>query len=241
MENFKRNSDGLIEGLQYVFNEDKTINWRAMVPVQYLYLNPERRNSLEQKYGKKLEEVDLATTKVDDQDLVITLGGIKFLCRLRGFSSVYNNPVVATDVYCACHCRITFIPNFETFGTEVEFSDNACAHLGNTTRFGKQYLVEMASNRAFCRCVRNFLNINIVSKEELGAKSDEEAAETDGAYGILQAAMDKKGITFEKVKEKLVAEKFENAESFSSIKDIPKKKVFDLISRINKKASEKTS
>jgi len=238
MENFKRNEDGLIEGVKYVFNDDKTVNWRAMVPVEFVYLNPERRNSLELKYGKKLEEIDLLTTKVDDTDLILLLAGVKFLARLRGFTAVRNTPFIATEGYCACNCSIDFTPNFETFGVPVTFSDNACAHLGNTTKFGQKYLIEMASNRAFCRCVRNFLNINIVSKEELGSKQEEETNESDVAYQILQQQMNEKGISFEKVKANLVKENFEGAEAFSSIKDIPKKKVFDLISRIKKKGEK---
>ena len=44
--------------------------------------------------------------------------------------------------------------------------------------------------------------------------------------------MKDKGISFDVLKNKLVKEKFENAENLNSITDIPKVKIFELIERI---------
>ena len=36
---FKRNEFGLIEGIEYQFNEDGSVNWRAMIKPEHLYPN----------------------------------------------------------------------------------------------------------------------------------------------------------------------------------------------------------
>ena len=36
----KRNSHGLIEDVDYIFNEDGFIDWRAMLKEKWLYPNP---------------------------------------------------------------------------------------------------------------------------------------------------------------------------------------------------------
>ena len=56
---------------------------------------------------------------------------------------------------------------------------------------------------------------------------------------ILFSLMKEKGVSFEIIKGKLVKEKYSNAESLSSLEDIPKIKVFELIERL-KKAKNKS-
>jgi hypothetical protein len=46
--------------------------------------------------------------------------------------------------------------------------------------------------------------------------------------------MKDKGISFDTLKKKLVKEKFDGAENFNVITDIPKVKIFELIDRIKK-------
>ena len=43
-----------------------------------------------------------------------------------------------------------------------------------------------------------------------------------------------KGVTFDIVKTKLIEEKYEEADSFQDVSDIPKSKVFELIDRLKK-------
>ena len=73
-------------------------------------------------------------------------------------------------------------------------------------------------------------------QEELGnAKLAEEPAENANTpHGILSKVMKEKGLSFESVKKKLIKEGYEDAESLSSIVDISKTKIFELIERINK-------
>lgn len=241
-QKLERNSDGLLKRLSYIFTEEGFVDWKKMIPEKFLYLNPDmrRRSKIEAKYGKKFEEIKPLEDKADDTDLTILLGGIKYLANLRGYTSVHYTVNSSSDHYASVTCVIYLIPNYESGNREIRFSDNACAHFENTNGFGRQYLVEIATNRAFCRAVRNALGISIVAKDELGGDSGNGNGETDDiTTSILKKAMDEHGITFEKVKTKLVAEKVEGAENFKSINDVPKLMQFRLLDRIKKKAAEK--
>lgn len=227
---FTRNQHGLIENdnITYQFNDDGSINWRAMVKQQYLVPN-----------RQKTQETDVS--KLEDKDLLILLGGIKELAQIRGFTSVEYRVVTATDNYFATSCRITWLPNYETENRPVIFEALADASLVNTKDFARYFLAAIAENRAFVRCVRNFLKINIVSQEELGdaklglvAKEDSEKENPMNPTALLEKSMKDKNISFDQLKKKLVKEKFENAENIESLKDIPKSKVFELIERIKK-------
>jgi len=223
-----RNKYGLLEdsNINYIYNEDGTINWRKMVKTEYLVPN-----------RQKTQETDVS--KLEDKDLLILLGGIKELAQIRGYTSVEYKVVAASDNYFATSCKIKWIPNYETNGRVIEFEALADATPNNTKSFARFFLAAIAENRAFVRCVRNFLKINIVSQEELGdAKLLEESSSLQdnptSPHVLLEKVMKDKGISFEILKNKLVKEKFDNAESLSSINDISKAKIFELIERLKK-------
>lgn len=219
-----RNQYGLLENasINYIYNEDGSINWRKMVKQEYLVPN-----------RQKTQETDVS--KLEDKDLLILLGGIKELAQIRGYSKVEYKVVSANENYFATSCRITWLPNYETSGQEVVFESLADATSGNTKSFARYFLAAIAENRAFVRCVRNFLKINIVSQEELGdAKLIEEPAQENptSPISLLEKVMKDKSISFENLKKKLIKEKFDNAEILNSVNDIPKVKIFELIDRI---------
>ena len=175
--------------------------------------------------------------------LIILLGGLKDLAQIRGFDSVDYNVFSAAEDYVCVSCTISWIPNFETEGRGVMFQSLASTSLNNTKDFGKLYLAEMAENRAFCRCVRNFLRINIVSAEELSNSPSNNPFTNGGATSsssnepsqILADAMKQKGVSFSSVKKRLMSEGYADAESLNSVNDISKTKIFELISRIKNK------
>lgn len=223
-----RNQYGLIEdrGLNYVFNDDGTINWRKMVKTEHLVPN-----------RQKTQETDVS--KLQDKDLLILLGGIKELAQIRGYTSVEYKVVAASESYFATSCKISWLPNYETGGKEIIFESLADATVNNTKSFARFFLAAIAENRAFVRCVRNFLKINIVSQEELGdAKLLDDASNNvenpTSPHAVLDKVMKDKNISFDQLKKKLIKEKFENAENISIIQDISKSKVFELIERIKK-------
>ena len=234
--------DGLIVGLEYKTRPDNSIDWKALVPLEYLYLNPQRATQIEKKYRKKIAEINIIEDKVEDQDLIITLVGLKYLLKVRGYTSLNYNIFEANESYAAVSCYIQFIGNIETESAPVLFSDNACAHPGNTKSFGRNYLLEIATNRAFCRTVRNFLNIAIVSKEELGEEGGSENLEeikSNSSFLIdnLHKRMVKHGYTFDQIKSKLLKEDPE-AQKWESLLDLPPKWLVICIERIDQKHSK---
>ena len=223
-----RNQYGLIEDqtLNYIFNDDGSINWRKMVKTEHLVPN-----------RQKTQETDVS--KLQDKDLLILLGGIKELAQIRGYTSVEYKVVAASENYFATSCRITWLPNYETGGKEVIFESLADATLNNTKSFARFFLAAIAENRAFVRCVRNFLKINIVSQEELGdAKLLDDSSSVNenptSPQSLLEKVMKEKNVNFEALKKRLIKDKFDNAANLNSISDIPKVKLFELIDRIKK-------
>ena len=223
-----RNKYGLLENknINYVYHEDGTINWRKMVKTEYLVPN-----------RQKTQETDVS--KLEDKDLLILLGGIKELAQIRGYSKVEYRVVAANESYYSTSCRITWIANYETGDKEIVFESLADATLNNTKSFARFFLAAIAENRAFVRCVRNFLKINIVGQEELGdAKLLDDSSTNENPtspQALLSKVMKDKNISFDQMKKRLIKEKFENAENFNSILDIPKSKIFELIERIKAK------
>jgi len=222
LENFKRDENGLLfkPNVPYQFNDDGSINWRAMIRQEFLVSNKERTR-----------ETDVS--KLEDKDLIILLGGIKELAQIRGFTNVNYTVTSPTPDYVVAVCSINFIGNYETANKEVQFSAIGDASPFNTKDFAKNYLGPIAENRAFCRCVRNFLKINIVAQEELGKSKEEEKNAFDPA-ALLQRTMKEKNLTLDNLKKRLIKENYAGAEDIASIHDIPKIKIFELIDRITK-------
>jgi hypothetical protein len=224
----KRTDNGLIDGVDYVFNDDNTIDWRAMVKAEHLV--PDRN---------KTSETDV--TKLPDTQLIILLGGIKELAQIRGYTSVKYALKCPSPEYVVTTCTIDWIPNYETEGQAVTFSAIGDASLNNTNSFAKNFLGPIAENRAFVRCVRSFLKINIVGKEELvgdtftrqtGIPEESEGGALSPPYNLLEAAMKTKNVTLKNVIGRLAQEGYEK--KIKELEDIPKVKVFELIERIKK-------
>lgn len=223
LKKIERDENGLIIGKEYHFTEDGRVDWRKMIPNEFLYPNAART-----------QETDV--TKCKDSELIINLAGIVYLANLRGYTAVsYSSPHLQEGLV-STKCEINWRPNYETENERVSFESLAGAHAGNTNGFGQNYLVEMAENRAFCRNVRRFLQINIVSQEELGETPKTKAKTTEqdpnSPNGILESSMKTKGISFETVKKALIDENVEGAADFETVWDIPKAKCAKLIERI---------
>jgi hypothetical protein len=221
----KRNEYGLLEDppIPYVFNEDGYVNWRKMIRPEFLVPNKQRT-----------QETDIS--KLEDKDLLILLGGIKELAQIRGFTCVSYDVPEAGPNYVIASCYINWIGNYETADREVSFQSIADASPDNTQSFARNYLAAIAENRAFVRCVRNFLKINIVGQEEIGTKViDEPAPENPMSPAtVLYNLMKEKNISFEQIQKRLIKDKYEKAEEITSINDLSKPKIFELIERIKK-------
>ena len=81
---FSRDENGFLKNIEYKFNSDSTINWRAMIKPEYLVPNRELFKDLSTEEIKKLNVQELP-----DNKLLILLAGIKELAQIRGFKYQY--------------------------------------------------------------------------------------------------------------------------------------------------------
>ena len=219
-----RDKDGLVPDIEYIFTEEGLIDWRKMIKPEYLVANKDSSKG----------ETDIS--KLKDWQLIILLGGIKELAQIRGYTNVTYDVVSPSSDYVVATCNITWRPNYETEGQEVVFSAIGDASPNNTSGFGRSFLAACAENRAFVRCVRNFLRINIVSKEELSAgggsyeQSNQQTNSSD-PKSLLEDLMRKKKVSFDMIKTKLDKEDYATSK-LNSLDDLPKIKVFELIQRL---------
>jgi len=231
VKSIERDDHGLITQpkVDYVFTDDGFVDWRKMVKEEFLVPN-----------RQKTQETDVS--KLEDNQLIILLGGIKELAQIRGYTSVKYDVTSPSPEYVVATCSITWTPSYETEGKEVTFSAIGDASPNNTQSFARFFLGPIAENRAFVRCVRNFLKINIVGQEELGnldvtnnQSTESSPMETIAPSTLLKSVMKEKSVSFEAVQKVLLKEGHEKAEGYTSVEDIPKDLTFTLIQRIKNK------
>lgn len=240
---FERDERGLVKGLQYHYLPDGKVDWRKMIDPKYIVLRKENKDEIEKVYGKPFDEIKVED--VDDKYLLLLLGGVKDLLKLRGFLDVHYKPIVATPEFVSMLCEIDFIPNFESSGAIETFSDGADATPDNVEGWYAKYLTTAALNRAFVRAVRNYLGIYIVGKDEIGpgSKTEESSRKTTGGvdgfgpYAMLADLLKKRDRTFDQLKKFLVSKNFgeENGldlATLEKLEDIPKDKIFKVVGLI---------
>ena len=238
----KRDEDGLITEpkVEYSFDENGFIDWRKMLNDEWLYPNPT-------KYPASAD-----ISKLKDSDLCVLLQGYKDIAQIRGYTDVTYDIISPSADYVVATCSITWKPNYETENEAVIFSAIGDASPANTNGFGALYLGPMAENRAFVRCVRNFLNIHIVGADEIdkskGANNSVSVESVEAAattpIGLLQKSLlSKKSVSsFEDFlellrrmyKEEVYNYDVEAIKTWKSWKDIPTKEVRKLIALVHK-------
>lgn len=202
---YKRDQHGLLDCVDYIFNDDGSVDWRAMIKPEFLYPN-------KGWFEMRGQSVPSSTEGLRDNQLLIMLGGIKDLARLRGFHSVSYDVRNVEEGYVTARCDIEWIGNYESQSDKVCYEDYANATSENTDAFCYKFLETIACNRAFVRCVRNFLNINIVGADEID-KSD--PAPTGNSTQTASSTP----ITPSGLLEKILRDKH-NVESFDGFKDV---------------------
>ena len=238
---YRRNEEGLLENANYIFNEDGSVDWRAMIKSEFLYPN---KGWFEAR-GQALPD---SSDGLEDKQLLIMLGGIKELAKLRGYRGVAYEVDNVADGYVTAKCRIAWLPNYESL-CGLEYEDVANASLDNTDSFCAKFLETIACNRAFVRCVRNYLNIHIVGADEIDkSKGGSQSYESDAVatpitpVDLLEKTLREKHNvdSFDGCKDILrglwKSESYRNpsAREWSSFKDIPAKEARKLIAVLNK-------
>jgi hypothetical protein len=233
---FARDENGFINSVDYVFNQDNTINWRGMLKPEHLVAN---RDAFKNSPDTNLKELDVST--LPDNKLLILLAGIKEVAQIRGYENVQYEVLEARPDYVAVKCTINWVGNYETGNSRVSFSALADAHWDNTHNFAKNFLMAIAENRAFVRAVRNFLKINIVGSDEMGGKNSQalnteyEPVTGTDPVSLLQKTMNDYNISFDKIKDGAIRKGIDGAETWSSCEDIPPLSIFTIVSGIKNK------
>jgi len=253
---YKRNEQGLLEGVDYKFNDDGSVDWRSMIDPKHLYPN-------KGWFESRGEPMPRSPEGLADNQLLIKLSGIKELAKLRGFDGVTYDVIKCEKDHVAVKCRIHWIPNFESgtyyslkhgdddfFNSRVSFEDIANATTDNTSSFAQKFLETIAANRAFVRCVRNFLNVHIVGADEIDSSQQNASAppstrkpeKSGDKLSPLHLLMDKVDLsedqfdTFKEILRGLWKNKqYKNEEvaNWESWEDIPKREVIKILGIID--------
>lgn len=169
---FERDSStGLIKGFPYQYTPDGRIDWVRHVDKRHLYVIREKEAAVVKQQGKPISEVDLSL--VDERWLRIKLAGFNQLANLRGYSSLRYHSLHCDQGKAAVVCEMELIGNTETNGQPIICSAIASATNVSTGRDFSPYLETFAENRAFARCVKRALQINILSDQEIDAEAHE--------------------------------------------------------------------
>ena len=170
---FVRDSNGMLENIQYTFSEDGSVDWRSMIKDEHLFPN-------KSWFDLRKKDCPRSIDGLKDHQLLIKLSGIKELARLRGFKSITYEFVKCEIDHVAVTCCMEFVGNYETNGQSILFQDSANATINNTNSFAKKFLETIACNRAFVRCVRNFLNVHIVGDDEIDKSDNLKSSSSSG-------------------------------------------------------------
>ena len=195
----------------FKYNENRSINWRAMVKPEYLYPN---KDWFELR-GKPIPD---SVEGLADNQLLIKLGGLKELAKLRGYNSVSYEVVKCDRDYVVVKCKIHWKALFdgEASNKVIEdpcaFEDMANATLENTNDFCAKFLETIATNRAFVRCVRNFLGINIVGDDEIDKSKNKVATYENSESNIVNITP--QGLLKKQANDKLGCESFDEFKTY---------------------------
>lgn len=168
-----RDSNGLLKTFNYPRNPDGSVNWRAMLLPEHLYVNPDFEDELKVKFNVKSRR-DIDVTKCADHQLLVLLEGWRYLLKMRGVRSVDIKMDHISNEKASATCSIELIGNYETNGEPIRWSDSASASLWSVSGSFQAHLEAMAANRAFARCVRAVLGIKIYGKDEYDPKANAE-------------------------------------------------------------------
>tara|TARA_R110000822_G_scaffold110654_7_gene241028 strand:- start:3607 stop:4395 length:789 start_codon:yes stop_codon:yes gene_type:complete len=164
--------DGLLcNGVDYEFGESGCVDWKATLLKRMDLLMPNRSWFFRNNQEPPRDISDIEDPKEDQ--MALTLKATHWLLNSRGYRDITYKPIIRTEdefrKIATYSCKITFKGNYETNFEDVSYE--AIASASNTNVVGvisMEYLDSTAQNRALSRAVRGFLNVNIVSDEEMG-------------------------------------------------------------------------
>lgn len=176
-----RDENGLLKHIQHPKTPEGRIDWRKLIPIQYLYVSADFETEVKVAQNVK-SKYDIDVTKVPDKQLVITLAGLKYLARLRGLKAVRASDLHVTDTEVTSICTVEFIPNQDDpEGLTVGLQASASVY--SVSGKFQLYLAALAQNRAYSRAVKDALGIEILGAEEVDFRASK-AFEEQLAKGV---------------------------------------------------------
>lgn len=197
----------------YPRKPDGSINWRALVQPAHVYVKKGDEPKVATALGvtpQDIKEGKFDTTRVEDKHLVIRKAGLIELARIRGYTSAAPEVKYASRDYVVVQTHI----HWNAFDGQSAVVTGGVGEASgeNTSSFMRVYLAAAAENRAFSRAVRQFLNIDIVSNDELGGNGVEpevdsgpSVASSLSPQGVLQKTVEESKSSFDKMKTAAVA------------------------------------
>jgi len=183
---FERDARGLIKGVDYFYTPEGLVDYRRMVSPRFLYVAREHEAKVIQQQNKPLAEIDLLAVR--DEWLRIRIGGINQLAQLRGYTDLNYSQFQTREGFAAVVCSMTFIGNYETSHQPFTCSAIASATMRSVDRNFTPYLETFAENRAFSRCVKRALQLNILADIEIGGDG-RDAAKDNGSDAEVHEAV----------------------------------------------------
>jgi hypothetical protein len=163
--------------LDYPFNQNEesdgvnTINWRNMLRPDELYPNKDW-------FERNKKPVPTSVEGLEDRQLLIMLGGIKRLAKLHGYTRLALDVVESGPNRVVVKASIDWLPRPDLgYDYSIHTESLANATMDNCDDFTVKFLETIAENRAFVRCVRNFLGINIVGYDEIDKNAGKRVTE----------------------------------------------------------------
>ncbi len=231
-----------IEEKKKTYNLEEKIDWESKINPQYLLLNRQKKDEIEQVYGKSFNEINIIKDNVDKKYCFISLQGMRNLLDERGYESVDYTINYCSPEFVSVTCHVTFTPEYPDQPLKKrKYSFGADAHQGNTLSWYGNYLTAAAFNRAMCLCLRNALKINTVCYEEVGPNEpidQKEKFEPTKPHGFLQKKLEERGKSFEKFKSEWIKLGNKEAKDWNSIVDIPLEQVWVILEAIKKKETK---
>jgi len=233
----QRNECGLIENLNYEFDELGFVNYKKLIPREFLVPN-------KQFFQNRKIPVPDSIENLTDKEMIVLLNGYKILAAIRGFKSVDHQIISASQESVTIQTKISWIGNYETGFRSVDYTALATASLKNTHSFCKDFLAEIAQNRGEVRAIRGFLRIPILGSDELGPQNEEDNnpkndSNPAGPHSVLQKKMTEKNITFDKIKLASINKNISGADKWNSVLDIPVGRVIEILNQIAVKETSK--
>lgn len=200
-------------------HEDGSIDWLKVIPDKFIVAQDKSKS-------------DIPVSELLDHEKMILLGGWKYLLKKRGYIAKHDFIHNSSTEFVSATCRIIWAPHEDSNGIEQTYEASADAHVGNTDSFMQSFLTTCAQNRAFSRCVREYLNIHVVGKDETNKatidemlsmnKTDEDGAInsiTQNVCTAIQNKLSKKKKGFLDAKKWLVYKKLMTKEEVAKVKD----------------------